>query len=48
MSDDELLKYLRKRVACVKDKRSVNEMLNGILNQKLMLELIHQRQNIAG
>lgn len=42
MSDDELLKYLRKRVACVKDKRSVNEMLNGILNQKLMLELIHQ------
>ena len=36
MSDDELLKYLRKRVACVKDKRSVNEMLNGILNQKLM------------
>lgn len=42
MSDDELSEYLKKRIDHVKDKRSVNEMLNGILNQKLMLELIHQ------
>lgn len=41
-SDDELNGYIRDRSITTTDNRSLNEMLNGLLNNKLLLELIHK------
>ena len=41
-SDDELYGYIRDRSSKTTDNRSLNEMLNGLLNNKLLLELIHK------
>jgi len=41
-SDDELNGYIKDRSITTTDKRSLNEMLNGLLNNKLLLELIHK------
>ena len=41
-SDDELYGYIRDRSTTTTDNRSLNEMLNGLLNNKLLLELIHK------
>lgn len=39
---EHLSEYLKVRRESTTDKRSLNEMLNGLLNSKLMLELIHK------
>lgn len=41
-SDDELNGYIKDRSITTTDNRSLNEMLNGLLNNKLLLELIHK------
>lgn len=41
-SDDELNGYIKDRIITTTDNRSLNEMLNGLLNNKLLLELIHK------
>lgn len=41
-SDDELYGYIKDRSSTTTDNRSLNEMLNGLLNNKLLLELIHK------
>lgn len=41
-SDDELNGYIKDRSITMTDNRSLNEMLNGLLNNKLLLELIHK------
>lgn len=41
-SDDELNGYIKGRSITTTDNRSLNEMLNGLLNNKLLLELIHK------
>ena len=41
-SDDELYGYIRDRSSKTTDNRSLNAMLNGLLNNKLLLELIHK------
>lgn len=41
-SDDELNGYIKDRSITTTDNRSLNEMLNGLLNNKLFLELIHK------
>ena len=41
-SDDELNGYIKDRSSTTADNRSLNEMLNGLLNNKLLLELIHK------
>lgn len=41
-SDDELNGYIRDRSITTTDNLSLNEMLNGLLNNKLLLELIHK------
>lgn len=41
-SDDELNRYIKDRSITTTDNRSLNEMLNGLLNNKLLLELIHK------
>ena len=41
-SDDELNGYIKDRSITTTDNRSLNEMLNGLLNNKLRLELIHK------
>lgn len=41
-SDDELNGYIKDRSITTTDIRSLNEMLNGLLNNKLLLELIHK------
>lgn len=41
-SDDELNRYIKDRIITTTDNRSLNEMLNGLLNNKLLLELIHK------
>lgn len=38
----ELSDYITRRKKSTNDNRSVNEMLNGLLNNKLLLELIHK------
>ncbi len=38
----KLSEYLKIRREATTDRRSLNEMLNGLLNSKLMLELIHK------
>jgi predicted Rossmann fold flavoprotein len=40
--DDELNGYIKDRSITTTDNRSLNEMLNGLLNNKLLLELIHK------
>lgn len=39
---EQLYEYLKSRSMATTDRRSLNEMLNGLLNSKLMLELIHK------
>lgn len=41
-SDDGLYRYIKDRSTAITDNRSLNEMLNGLLNNKLLLELIHK------
>lgn len=41
-SDDGLYRYIKDRSTATTDNRSLNEMLNGLLNNKLLLELIHK------
>lgn len=41
-SDNELNGYIKDRSITTTDNRSLNEMLNGLLNNKLLLELIHK------
>lgn len=41
-SDDCLYRYIKDRSIAITDNRSLNEMLNGLLNNKLLLELIHK------
>lgn len=41
-SDDSLYRYIKDRSTTTTDNRSLNEMLNGLLNNKLLLELIHK------
>ena len=41
-SDDELNGYIKDKSITTTDNRSLNEMLNGLLNNKLLLELIHK------
>lgn len=41
-SDDDLNGYIKDRSITTTDNRSLNEMLNGLLNNKLLLELIHK------
>ena len=41
-SDDELNGYIKDRIITTTDNRSLNEMLNGLLNNKLLFELIHK------
>lgn len=41
-SDDSLYRYINDRSTAITDNRSLNEMLNGLLNNKLLLELIHK------
>lgn len=41
MTDMQLQDYIADRSQTTTDKRSLNEMLNGLLNNKLLLELIH-------
>lgn len=41
-SDDSLYRYIKDRSTAITDNRSLNEMLNGLLNNKLLLELIHK------
>lgn len=41
-SDDDLYRYIKDRSTAITDNRSLNEMLNGLLNNKLLLELIHK------
>lgn len=41
-SDDELNGYIKDRSITTTDNRSLNEMLNGLLNNKLLLELVHK------
>ena len=41
-SDDKLNGYIKDRIITTTDNRSLNEMLNGLLNNKLLLELIHK------
>ena len=41
-SDDELNGYIKDRSITTTDNRSLNEMLNGLLNNKLLLELLHK------
>ena len=41
-SDDELNGYIKDRSITTTDNRSLNEMLNGLLNNKLLFELIHK------
>mgnify|MGYP000469160520 CR=1 FL=1 len=41
-SDDELNGYIKDISITTTDNRSLNEMLNGLLNNKLLLELIHK------
>lgn len=41
-SDDSLYRYIKDRSTTITDNRSLNEMLNGLLNNKLLLELIHK------
>lgn len=41
-SDDGLYRYIKERSTAITDNRSLNEMLNGLLNNKLLLELIHK------
>lgn len=41
-SDDGLYRYIKDRSTTTTDNRSLNEMLNGLLNNKLLLELIHK------
>lgn len=41
-SDDELNGYIKDRSITTTDNRSLNGMLNGLLNNKLFLELIHK------
>lgn len=41
-SDDELNGYIKDRSITTTDNHSLNEMLNGLLNNKLLLELIHK------
>lgn len=41
-SDDELNGYIKDRSITTTDNRSLNEMLNGLLNNKLLLDLIHK------
>lgn len=41
-SNDELNGYIKDRSITTTDNRSLNEMLNGLLNNKLLLELIHK------
>ena len=42
-SDDKLNGYIKDRIITTTDNRSLNEMLNGLLNNKLLLELIHNQ-----
>lgn len=41
-SNDELNGYIKDRSITTTDNRSLNDMLNGLLNNKLLLELIHK------
>ncbi len=41
-SNKQLEVFLSDRICKTKDKRSINELLNGILNNKLVLEIIHK------
>lgn len=41
-SYEQLEDFLSDRISHTKDKRSINELLNGVLNNKLVLELIHK------
>ena len=41
-SDDGLYRDIKDRSTTTTDNRSLNEMLNGLLNNKLLLELIHK------
>lgn len=41
-NDDELNGYIKDRSITTTDNRSLYEMLNGLLNNKLLLELIHK------
>lgn len=42
LTHEQLSEYLKGRSRATTDRRSLNEMLNGLLNSKLMLELIHR------
>ncbi len=41
-TQEKLSDYLKSRRDATTDRRSLNEMLNGLLNSKLLLELIHK------